>query len=214
MQKIWVVKMKENDPFLTKEVLLKNLPEFIYDRANRYLDTESSLSYVTGRLLLKKVLVENEISSSLLEKIHYSEHGKPSFTDYNFSLSHSNWYVVLIFGTKFSVGIDIEKKKNIDLNLFKYLFTDTEWKSIIEAEHPLGRFYWFWVRKEALLKAAGCALKDLKQLEVNENFGFYKNKRYYFKTFDFDTEFNGVVAMEEKVNIHVKHIQIEDLLEL
>ncbi len=214
MQKIWVVKMKENDSFLTKEVLLKNLPESIYYRANRYLDTESSLSYVTGRLLLKKVLIENEISTTLLEKIHYSEHGKPSFTDYNFSLSHSNWYVVLIFGTKISVGIDIEKKKDIDLNLFKYLFTDTEWKSIMEAENSLERFYWFWVRKEALLKAAGCALKDLKQLEINEHYGIFKEKRYYFKTFDFDPEFNGIVATEEKMEIQVNHIQIEDLLEV
>lgn len=213
MQKIWVVKITENDSFLTKERLLKNLPESIYNRANRYLDAESSWSFITGRLLLKKVLSENKISPSLLEEIHYSDHGKPSFIDYNFSLSHSNWYVVLIFGTSFSVGIDIEKKKNIDLNLFKYLFTDLEWKSIITSENPLERFYWFWVRKEALLKAVGCALKDLKLLEVNEHFGIYKDKRYLFKTFDFDSEFNGVVAMEDKIEVEVKHIQMADLLD-
>ncbi|MGK0379556.1 MAG: 4'-phosphopantetheinyl transferase, partial [Patiriisocius sp.] len=119
----------------------------------------------------------------------------------------------LIFGTKFSVGIDIEKKKNIDLKLFNYLFTQTEWRSIIEAKNSLERFYWFWVRKEALLKAAGCALKDLKQLEVFEHHGMYKDKRYYFESFYFDVDFNGIIAMEEKVPIAVEFVDITNLLE-
>ncbi|WP_415376421.1 4'-phosphopantetheinyl transferase family protein [Patiriisocius sp. Uisw_017] len=213
MQKISIVKMPESNTFFTKEMLLKNLPESTWERANRYLDKVDSLSYITGRLLLKKALFKNGISTSLLEEIRYSELGKPSFTTYNFSISHSNWYVALIFGTKFSVGIDIEKKKNIDLKLFNYLFTQTEWSSIIEAKNSLERFYWFWVRKEALLKAAGCALKDLKQLEVFEHHGMYKDKRYYFESFYFDVDFNGIIAMEEKVPIAVEFVDITNLLE-
>ncbi len=212
MQKIWIVKVPENNAVFTKERLQENLPKAFYKRANRYLNKESSWSYITGRLLLKKALFKNGLSTSLLEEIRYSEHGKPSFVDYNFSISHSNGYVVLIFGTEFTVGIDIEKKKNIDLKLFNYLFTELEWKSIVEAENSLERFYWFWVRKEALLKAAGCTLKDLKQLEVLEHQGMYKDKRYYFESFDFDADFNGVVAMEEKVDIDVEFVDIKDLL--
>ncbi len=212
MQKIWIVKISENNALFTKELLLKNLPKALWQRANRYLDGESSLGYITGRLLLRKALIKKGISSSLLEEIRYSEQGKPSIIDFNFSISHSNGYVVLVFGTEFLVGIDIEMKKNIDLKLFKYLFTGLEWKSIIEAENSLERFYWFWVRKEALLKAAGCALKELKQLEVLEHHGTYKDKRYFFKSFDFDADFNGIVAMEEKVDFAVELIDIKDLL--
>ncbi len=212
MQKIWIVKIPEDTTLFTREILLENLPKALWQRAKRYLDRESSLSYITGRLLLKKALIKNGFSTSLLEEIRYSEHGKPSFTDHNFSISHSNWYVVLIFGTEFSVGIDIEKKKNIDLKLFNYLFTELEWKSIVEAENSLERFYWFWVRKEALLKAAGCDLKELKQLEVLEHHGTYKDKRYYFESFDFDADFNGIVAMEQKVDFDAELIDIKDLL--
>ena len=212
MHNIWVVKVSENNIVFTKKALLENLPEALWERANRYLDKESSLSYITGRLLLKRALIKNRLPTSLLEEIRYSEHGKPSFINNNFSISHSNWYVVLAFSTVFSVGIDIEKKKNIDLKLFKYLFTDIEWKSINEDENSLERFYWFWVRKEALLKAAGCTLKDLKQLEVSEHYGLYKGKHYYFETFDFDVEFNGIVATEEKVDFGVELIDLKDLL--
>jgi len=212
MQKIWIAKTLKNSAIFTKELLLENLPKALSNRAHRYLDEESSLSYITGRLLLKKALLKNGLQAFLLEEIRYSEHGKPSFIDHNFSISHSNGYVALVFGTEFSIGIDIEKKKNIDLKLFKYLFTEQEWESIIEAENSLERFYWFWVRKEALLKAAGCALTALKQLEVLEHHGLYKDKYYYFKPFNFNTDFNGIVATEEKVNFDVELIDVENLL--
>jgi 4'-phosphopantetheinyl transferase len=171
------------------------------------------MSYSAGRLLLKRALFENGLPAALLEEICYSEQGKPSFKAHNFSISHSNGYVALLFGTNFSVGIDIEKKKAIDLKLFNYLFTALEWTSILNAEHSLERFYWFWVRKEALLKATGCTLKDLKQLEVFEHYGMYKEKHYYFKSFNFDPEFNAIVATETQTAIAIEFVELKDLLE-
>lgn len=213
MQKVKIVKIPKNRAVITKELLLKNLPKAYQERAQRYLDEESSLSYSTGRLLLRKVLFENGLPASLLEEIRYSEQGKPSFIHHNFSISHSNGYVAIIFSTDFSVGIDIERKKTVDLKLFNYLFTELEWNSILDATDSLERFYWFWVRKEALLKAAGCTLIDLKQLKVFEEYGMYHNKRFYFKSFDFDSNFNGIVAMETKTAIDVEFVEIKDLLE-
>ncbi|AFU68357.1 4'-phosphopantetheinyl transferase [Psychroflexus torquis ATCC 700755] len=212
MLKIRIVEIAKNKPFFTKELLLKNLPKRLQERAKRYLDEESSMSYSAGRLLLKRALSENGLPASLLEEIGYSEQGKPSFKDHNFSISHSNGYVVLAFSTNFSVGIDIEKKKTIDLKLFSYLFTALEWASILNAKNSLERFYWFWIRKEALLKAVGCTLKELKQLEVYEHYGTYKEKRYYFKSFDFDPDFNGIVATETQTAIAMEFIELKDLL--
>lgn len=212
MQKIWIVQVPENNVLYTKETLLKKLPKVLWEKASRYLDKESSLSFIIGRLLLKKALIKNGLPPSLLEEIRYSQHGKPSILTHNFSISHSNWYVVLVFGTNSPIGIDIEKKKNVNLKLFKYLFTEQEWKHILEAQNSLEKFFWFWVRKEALLKAAGCALKELKLLEVLEHHGMYNGTRYYFKPFDFNLDFNGMVATTEKVDFDVAFIEIADLL--
>jgi len=212
MQKIWMVRLSEIDTFYTREILLKNLPKVLTERAYRYVCEESAQSYIVGRLLLKKALVENNLSTSLLEEIHYSEQGKPSLKDLYFSISHSKGYVVLVFGTNFSVGIDIEYKKDIDLKLFKYLFTKKEWKIIVKDENPIERFFWYWVRKESLLKAVGCTLKDLKYLNVSENSGSFKSKHYYFKAFDFDVDFNGVVAVEEEVEFELEYITLTELL--
>ena len=211
MQKIWIVKTPKNNTLHTKELLLKKLPKSLWIKANRYINIESSLNYIVGRLLLKKALITNKLPISLLEEIHYSEHGKPSFLNHNFSISHSNGYVSLVFGTKYSIGIDIEKKKVIDLALFHYLFTKDEWVSIKEDQNSLERFYWFWVRKEALLKASGSSIKQLKQLIVQEHQGMYKEKKYHFTPFKFDSDYNGIVATEEIIDFEVEVIKIEDL---
>lgn len=212
MLTIWIVKTPKNHAVWTKHRLLKELPESLYKRANRYLEEESAIRFLTGRLLLKRAIYLNGLPTSLLEEIHYSEYGKPSLAGHNFSISHSNGYVILAFSTKFSIGIDIEKKKSINLKLFKYLFAAPEWESIIKAENPLEKFYWFWVRKEALLKAVGCSLKDLMQLEVFEHHGMFKDTYYYFESFDFDADFNGIVATKEKADFDAELIEFNDLL--
>ena len=212
MLQIWILKMNTKAPLFTREEILENLPESISLKANRYFSPESAWCFLGGRLLLKKALLKRGLSTRLLSEISYSTHGKPSLKGLDFSISHSNGYVVLVFGTESSLGIDIEQKKHIDLKLFKYLFTEKEWNSIMTAENQLDKFYWYWVRKEALLKAAGCALKDLQQLQVFEDYGLYKNKHYYFSPVNFDTSFNGMLASQEKVDFEVALICLEDLI--
>lgn len=212
MPKIWIVPIPENNSSFTKEALLQHLPKSLWIRANRYLNQYSALSFITGRLLLKLALIKNELPISLLEEICFSDNGKPYFHNHNFSISHSNGYVVLVFGTIFPVGVDIEEKKPVDLTLFRYLFTQDEWISIQDAQNPLERFYWFWVRKEALLKAAGSSIKQLKQLKVQEHAGIYIDKHYYFTPFKFDIAYNGIIATEEQIHCEIKMIKIEDLL--
>ena len=57
-----------------------------------------------------------------------------------------------------------------------------------------------------------CTLTALKQLEIFEHHGMYKGKRYYFTPFNFNVEFNGVVATEEKIDFDVELIDMQDLL--
>ena len=211
MQKTWLVKIPEDTKMYSKEALLNELPTSFWDRANRYISDQDSLAYMLGRLLLKKALLDNEQPISLLDQIQYSVHGKPSFIDCNFSISHSNRYVAFVFSTKFSIGIDIEKKKKIDLKLFEYLFTKQEWNAVMQSENALEKFYWFWVRKEALLKAAGCGLGDLMKLEVFEGYGTYMGRRYYFEPLNFDLAYNGIVAMKEKKSLDLVLLDIRDL---
>ncbi len=212
MSTIWIAVIPENNPSFTKEVLLKKLPKSLWARANRYLKEPDALSFIIGRTLLKIALIENQLPLTLLEEIQFSDYGKPYLLDHNFSISHSNGYVSLFFGTNFSVGIDIEKKQDVDLNLFRYLFTENEWVSIQEDKEPLEKFYWYWVRKEALLKAAGCSMKHLKQLDVQEEYGYYANKEYYFTPFEFDAAYDGVIATEELVDFTVAFVDTEKLL--
>jgi 4'-phosphopantetheinyl transferase len=40
----------------------------------------------------------------------------------------------------------------------------------------------------------------------------YKEKRYYFESFDFDPDFNGIVATETQTPIAMEFIELKDLL--
>ncbi len=212
MKEIWIVCLSKELKKYTDDQLLKYLPDSIVNRALRYLDRGDFLSFVTGRLLLRKAILASEYSKFSIEDITYSENGKPSIDGFNFSISHSNGYVVLVFGANIQIGIDIEKRKDVDLKFFKYLFTDLEWNNIIQNKIPLDKFYWYWVRKEALLKAVGCSLKELKELEVYDNYGIYKGQKYYLNPFTFDTEFNGMIAVDKEVDFTCKYITLEALL--
>lgn len=214
MTKVWVLKLNETVSKTTIKDLLKKLPNQLHTKALRYIKPQDSLSYIGGRLLLKNALQNLNLPISLLEEISYSEGGKPSVKNINFSISHSNWYVTLIFGTTLSLGIDIEKKENPKLDLFSYLFRTDEWNVITNAKSPHEKFYWYWVRKEALLKVADCELKDLKEIDVFEDYGIYKNKKYYLKSFDLDPEFNAMVAMEKKEDFSINYISLDELIKL
>lgn len=214
MTEVWILNIKELESKIPLSQLLKILPKTLHNKALRYINTSDAFSYVGGRLLLKNIINKRGYPNSLLEEISYSEGGKPNLKNYNFSISHSNRYVTLIFGTTSSLGIDIEKKEKPKLDLFSYLFRTDEWKSITMAKTPHEKFYWYWVRKEALLKVVDCSLKDLKELDVFEQYGIYKKKEYYFKPFDLDPEFNAIVAMEKKEDFSINYLNLIEIMNL
>jgi 4'-phosphopantetheinyl transferase len=41
----------------------------------------------------------------------------------------------------------------------------------------------------------------------------YKEKHYYFKSFNFDPEFNAIVATETQTAIAIEFVELKDLLE-
>ena len=73
------------------------------------------------------------------------------------------------------------------------------------------KFYWYWTRKEALLKAIGTGINtDLNKLEVsnifNDNISICKGKRWIIYPFDnFDKTYIGHIVYKYKDNIIIKY---------
>jgi len=191
---IWLLKTEELAKKIDVKHEINKLPKELKERGLKYIFDKDRLDFAAGRLLIKKALKKNMMSSSLLGEIKYSKGGKPSIAGLNFSISHSNGYLIFAHSTVSDFGIDIEKFRELDIKCFKYLFRDDEWYDIINDSNSLEKFFWFWIRKEALLKLVDCSLKDLKHLIVSEDEGVFEDEVYDFLSIDVGDDYRAVIA--------------------
>ncbi|MFK7807233.1 MAG: 4'-phosphopantetheinyl transferase superfamily protein [Saprospiraceae bacterium] len=148
------------------ESLYKDLPKEIEKRALRFRFPKDAYNFVVGRLLLQKGLRELGMSDDL-SKMTYQENGKPEMEGLWFNISHSAHQVVCVLSTEGPIGIDIEVRSDIELSDFVNYFTEQEWLDIQGATDPLARFYFYWTRKEAVIKALGVNLSWLHEIELD-----------------------------------------------
>lgn len=120
------------------------------------------------RSLITELLIRKEASENLripLRKIIVSRnpYGKPyidNIRNFKFNVTHSVSYVA-IATSKYSVGIDIEKIKKIDIAIAKRFFTKNEYfyiKSYMKEFDQMSAFYMLWTLKESYVKAIGKGL--------------------------------------------------------
>ena len=150
----------------TLEDLLLLLPKGIHERARRYKRKADGIDFLVGRLLLKEALEAHGIEEGI-EDIEFSEKGKPLLKTVFFNISHTEDMVVCAFSKEVEMGIDVEKRKPVDLENFKDFFKEAEWENIKSDDDSIRQFYWHWTRKESILKAKGLDLSDLNKLDVD-----------------------------------------------
>ena len=172
--------------------LIALLPSNLQARALRYNNKRSSVNYCFGRLMLQRAISDLGFDSEKINELYYSPNDKPLIDGFYFSISHSENIVALAFSTRNQLGLDIEKIQTPELTNFKSFFRDDEWKTIISDTEPLVKFYWYWVRKESILKAI-----DGKMNQVNDIF-IASSSEGYFKT----PEINWYL---HEINIGEKH---------
>jgi 4'-phosphopantetheinyl transferase len=182
------------------EKLLEKLPVDMHKRALRYKFKKDAYNFVVGRLLLKRGL-EALGKVDQFERIAYQTSGKPFLDDVFFNISHSGDLVVCVLSTKGVVGIDIEKIKEVKLEDFDAWFSKKEWTEINNASSPLQKFYWYWARKESIIKALGVTLSYLHKIEVDATKDHFieNGKKWYLKDLDFGAGYFGALCSEVEI---------------
>lgn len=191
---------------ITLDELIKKLPSEMHKRANRYKFEADAFNFTLGRLLLKKGLKDLGTDSKV-EEIRYFESGKPFLENVYFNISHTDGLVACAFSSDGEIGLDVEKVKQIKLTDFKAWFTEKEMSDILAASSPIERFYWYWTRKESIIKALGVNLSYLHAVEIDatKNVFIEKEKRWFLKDLDLPEGYIGSQCYEfedEKLNLH------------
>jgi len=180
--------------------LLPQVPSLMQLKALRYQSEISRYNYLIGRLLLKNGLNFFGLDDDL-EKIEFAENGKPVFPGIHFNISHSDHQVICGFSQEGQLGVDLEKIKPIDFEDFRAMFSAKEWSAIHSADDPLRTFYWFWTRKESIIKAMGRTLNYLHQIEldVTSDHFMVDGKRFFLQEIDIAEGFVATVCTEEEI---------------
>ncbi|MEM6348371.1 MAG: 4'-phosphopantetheinyl transferase superfamily protein [Bacteroidota bacterium] len=184
----------------------------MHQRALRYRRVRDAYNYVYGRLLLQEGLKALKLSQNI-DQIQFEDSGKPFLDSVYFNISHSADLVVCAVSTKGSIGIDIEKEAEVELENFVSWFTLTEWKTIMESTLPRRQFYRYWTRKESIIKALGLKLSDLNQIDFDiEQPRFEKNGQGWFlNELSLDDDYTGAICSEFKLEppIHLEYFDFK-----
>ncbi|TDE29412.1 4'-phosphopantetheinyl transferase superfamily protein [Flavobacterium ranwuense] len=163
---------------------LKKYSEIFYDwnKIKKYIKWQDIQLTILGRLLLLEGLYSLGYDIKKIE-INYNSLGKPFFKNkmVHFNISHSEDISICVL-SKLNIGIDIEKKGNIDIENFNIIFKNEDFFKINNSKNKTETFYTYWTKFESLYKVFDQNIFfDAKDIKMNDDFARLDNTDYYFK---------------------------------
>ena len=118
-------------------------------------------------LLLQKLLNEEGIANPEFKIGKYDKAYISNYDDIYFNLSHSGEIVCCAISDK-EIGADVEYiDSEIDLNIAKNYFFNSEYENIMKSNKPYDEFFKYWVLKESYMKYTGLGFNlDLNSFEI------------------------------------------------
>ncbi len=175
---------------------LQKIPILQQNKIKRYIRPNDAYASLLGKLILLKQLKNTAFS---LADIQYNLQNRPYFLgDADFNISHAHHYVICAFCADGKLGIDIEAIKPIELKYFQKQWTASE-RQIIENQSDM--FYYFWTRKEAIIKANGKGMAlPLNQFSVQKNEVNLEHQTWFLYPINVPQNYIAHLAFDQKIS--------------
>lgn len=134
-------------------------------RAQRFIFPRDRDRFVCAHATLRRLLGDCSGTAAAQISFTTAKHGKPRLRNngndcVHFNLSHSGGIAVAAFCRAYSLGVDIERIRELDPALAEHHFSTRERDTLrgLAAEQWQAGFFRCWTSKEALLKGEGMGL--------------------------------------------------------
>lgn len=191
----------DNDAFFAEAKHM--FSEDFVRKFSKYKRWQDAKSTILGRMLLAyglKNFYEIDIENL---RIDYSKDKKPFLENLpiQFNISHSKEVIVCAITSMGTIGVDVEKISDINIQDFKDQFSPSEYESIVGSPNIVEQFYSYWTQKEAVVKSNGSGLHiPLQSFEINDNSTLIAYQRYYLNEINLDPDYKCHVATQHFVS--------------
>ncbi len=178
---------------------LGRLPDTLQRRILQYAHPKERQLRLTGKLMLVYLLECYGLKDGcLMEQLAYSSKNKPFFpnTPFGFSISHSGDMVVCGAVDYGEIGVDIAFQEPIDIELVKAFLSQEEYRLSLDS---FTNFYSIWVKKEAVMKAAGQSIENvaLHEIATDKKNVSFEGKNYETYQLNLNPAYAACVALTD-----------------
>jgi 4'-phosphopantetheinyl transferase len=204
--------------------IIQSLKEYLsgeeIKRSERFKFDHHRNHYIASRGILRIILGKYLNIHPYNVQFQYSKKGKPTVilsqnhNNLEFNMSHSNGLTLYGIIQEYSIGIDVEYKREMnDIHMIaKRFFTEKEYQLLQDSSNgeKLEIFFQLWTAKEAYLKCTGegiasglnkfeVVFKDKKAINL---MGFDESLKevssWYFSSFPVKEDYHGAVVVNSQ----------------
>jgi 4'-phosphopantetheinyl transferase len=190
------------------------MPPMIRASINRFQRWQDRQSTLFGKLLLLGALrtAFHDMGIQKFQSLELTRDGKPFIPGGpEFNISHSGDMVVLAVTQIGSVGIDIEKIRDVNIEDFsRYVPEVANLHKKYDVEHVNGLFFDCWTKKEAVLKGYGKGLlAPLEQVAIAGDTALFHETTWFIKKLLIDEGYCCHVATDKRLEYAaVEHVNL------
>lgn len=182
------------------------LPVYIAKKIRSYRRWEDAHASLFGKLLLMHGLKFLSTGESIAN-LRYNAYGRPFFlSGADFNISHSGKFVICAISLNHRVGIDIEEIRPVSVEDFASQWLPAENEDIIRSSNQIWKFYYYWTRKESVIKASGEGLSiPLDLVDVTTDIVRVKGDTWFLSPVDIHATYICHLALSSQTDNIVSH---------